>query len=359
MSLLSLDQVTLRYTAGGTAAVDGLCLELEPGETLALLGPSGCGKTTTLRLVAGFERPDAGTVTLEGRALVGPGTFVAPDQRRVGMVFQDYALFPHLSVLDNVTFGIESLPRREQVARARAMLELFGLGGFEARMPHALSGGQQQRVALARALAPGPRVLLLDEPFSSLDAALRASTRVEVRRVLKSLDTTVLLVTHDQLEAMAFADRLAVMRSGKVEQVGTPEAVYRAPRNAFVAWFLGGSNLLPGSAFGEGARTVLGNLPLVASAKGQVLLSLRPEALRLVPDTQAVALGGALRAQVLAREFQGHGVEFTVGCEGMELTVRGAPELPLRPGDRARLEVVGKAVVLEDAPPEAEGRMPG
>jgi iron(III) transport system ATP-binding protein len=355
MPLLSIDQVTLRYTAGGTAAVDGLSLSLEPGETVALLGPSGCGKTTTLRLVAGFERPASGQITLEDRVLVGPGAFVPPDQRRVGMVFQDYALFPHLSVLDNVTFGLESLPRREQVARARAMLELFGLGGYEARMPHALSGGQQQRVALARALAPGPRVLLLDEAFSSLDAALRASTRVEVRRVLKSLETTVLLVTHDQSEAMAFADRLAVMRAGKVEQIGTPEAIYTAPRNAFVAWFLGGTNLLPGSAFGNGARTVLGVIPLTGTAKGQVLLSLRPEALRLVPDTDAVALGGALRAEILTREFQGHGVEFTVGCGGMELTVRGAPELPLRPGDRARLEVVGKAVVLEDAPPEAGG----
>jgi iron(III) transport system ATP-binding protein len=354
MPLLSLEQLTLRYTASGAAAVDGLSLAIEPGETLALLGPSGCGKTTTLRLIAGFERPEAGRITLEDRALVGPGTFVPPDQRRVGMVFQDYALFPHLSVLDNVTFGLEALPRREQVARARAMLELFGLGGLEARMPHALSGGQQQRVALARALAPGPRVLLLDEAFSSLDAALRASTRVEVRRVLKSLETTVLLVTHDQGEAMAFADRLAVIREGKVEQVGTPESVYTAPRNAFVAWFLGGTNLLPGSAFGNGARTALGVIPLVGQAKGQVLLSLRPEALRLVPDTGAVALGEAPRAEVLTREFQGHGVEFTVACGGMELTVRGAQEPALRPGDRVRLEVVGKAVVLEDAPPSAE-----
>ncbi|MDC0710826.1 ABC transporter ATP-binding protein [Stigmatella sp. ncwal1] len=352
MPLLSLDQVTLRYTAGGTAAVDGLCLELAPGETLALVGPSGCGKTTTLRLVAGFERPDTGTVTLEDRLLSGPGAFLPPDQRRVGMVFQDFALFPHLSVLDNVTFGLDALPRREQVTRARAMLELFGLGGFEARMPHTLSGGQQQRVALARALAPGPRVLLLDEPFSSLDAALRATTRSEVRRVLKSLETAVVLVTHDQQEAMAFADRLAVMRAGKVEQAGTPEVVYTTPRSAFVAWFLGGTNLVPGSAFGNGARTALGILPLQGEAKGPVLLSLRPESLRLVPDKDAVAVGGALRAEVLSREFQGHGVEFTVGCAGMELTVRGGPEALLRPGDRVRLEVVGKAVVLEDPPPD-------
>jgi iron(III) transport system ATP-binding protein len=352
MPLLSIDQVTLQYTAGGTAAVDGLSLTLEPGETLALLGPSGCGKTTTLRLIAGFERPKAGRIILEDRVLAGPDTFVAPSQRRVGMVFQDYALFPHLSVLDNVTFGLSALPRREQVARARAMLDLFALGGLEARLPHALSGGQQQRVALARALAPGPRVLLLDEAFSSLDAALRASTRVEVRRVLKSLDTTVLLVTHDQEEAMAFADRLAVMKAGKVEQVGTPESVYTAPRSAFVASFLGGTNLVPGTASGDTASTALGSLPLVRQATGPVLLSLRPEALRLLPDAEPRT--GLPGAQVLTREFQGHGVGFTVRYAGMELTVRGAPELPLHPGDKARLEVVGKAVVLEDRPPEAE-----
>jgi len=357
MPLLSIDQVTLHYTAGGTAAVDGLSLSLEPGETLALLGPSGCGKTTTLRLVAGFERPKAGRITLEDRVLASPDTFVAPSQRRVGMVFQDYALFPHLSVLDNVTFGLKALPRREQVARARAMLDLFGLSGLESRMPHALSGGQQQRVALARALAPGPRVLLLDEAFSSLDAALRVSTRMEVRRVLKSLDTTVLLVTHDQEEAMAFADRLAVMKAGKVEQVGTPETVYTAPRSSFVATFLGGTNVVTGTASGESASTVLGNLPLMTKATGRVQLSLRPEALRLHPGTGTQA--GLPGAQVLAREFQGHGVSFTVKYGGMELTVRGTPELPLHPGDKVRLEVVGKAVVLEDAPPaEPESTRP-
>lgn len=350
MPLLSLDALSLRYATGGSAAVDGLSLSVEPGEVVALLGPSGCGKTTTLRLVAGFERPAEGSITLDGRVLVGPGTFVAPEQRSVGMVFQDYALFPHLSVLDNVMFGLSSLSRREAEQKARAMLTLFGLGDFASRMPHALSGGQQQRVALSRALAPGPRVLLLDEPFSSLDSALRASTRIEVRRVLKSLGATVLLVTHDQAEAMAFADRMAVMRAGKVEQVGPPESVYSSPRTAFVAYFLGGTNLLPGVGFGGGARTLLGNLPVSGHAKGKVLLSLRPEALKLVPDKDTVAVGGALRAEVLSREFQGAFAEFTVACGGMELVVRGAPELPLRPGDRARLEVAGRAGVLEDTP---------
>lgn len=353
MPLLSLDQLTFRYAAGGPAVVDGLCLELAPGETVALTGPSGCGKTAALRLVAGFERPQAGTVTLEGRLLSGPGVRVPSPQRRMGMVFQDFVLFPHLSVLENVTFGLDALPRPEQVARARGLLALFGLERFEARKPPALSGGQRQRVALARALALQPRVLLLDEPFAQLDAALRAVARSELRRVLQAQGTAVLLATKDPAEALALADRMAVMWAGKVVQAGPPEAVYAAPRNASVAWFLGGTNLVPGTGFGHGARTALGILPLRSEARGPVLLSLRPESLRLVPDTDTVAVGGALRAEVLAREFQGHGVEFTVGCAGMELTVRGPSDSPLRPGDRARLEVAGKAAVLEDAPPQA------
>ncbi|HZI11509.1 MAG TPA: ABC transporter ATP-binding protein, partial [Myxococcus sp.] len=183
MPLLSLDAVTLRYASSGTAAVDGLSLEVEAGEVVALLGPSGCGKTTTLRLVAGFERPAGGTVTLDGRQLAAPGALVPPEQRGVGLVFQDYALFPHLSVLDNVAFGLTAPPRAEALSRARAMLKLFGLEGFEARLPHALSGGQQQRVALARALVTEPRLLLLDEPLSALDASLREEMRELVREV--------------------------------------------------------------------------------------------------------------------------------------------------------------------------------
>ncbi len=350
MPLLSLDSVSLRHATTGTAAVDGLSLSLEAGEAVALVGPSGCGKTDVLRLVVGLERPDAGSITFDGHVLAGPGAFMPPEQRRLGAVLQDAALFPHLSVLDNVTFGLSALPRGEGVARAQRLLELLGLKGLEARLPHTLSSGEQQRVALAWALAPGPRILMLDDPFSRLNAGLRASTRRDVRRVLKSLGTAVLFVTPEPAEALAFADRVAVMRAGKVEQVGTPEALYAQPRNAFVAWFLGGTNLLPGTGFGNGARTVLGNLPLAGQARGPVLVSLRPEALRLVPDTDSVAVGGALRAEVLTREFQGPTAEYTVAVSGMELTVRGAPEPALRPGDRARLEVVGRAVVLEDAP---------
>lgn len=349
MPLLTLDALTLRNPSGGPA-VDGLTLEVEPGECIALIGSAHCGNTTALRVVAGLERPESGTLVLDGRTLAGPGAFVPPEQRGVGLVFQDAALFPHLSVLDNVAFGLASLPRPEAHARAHALLKRLGLEGLDSRRPHTLSDTQRLHVALARALAPGPRVLLLEEPFARLDTPVRVPTRIEVRRVLKALGVTVLLVTRDQAEAMAFADRLAVMRAGKVEQAGTPEAVYTTPRNAFVAYFLGGTNLLPGVGFGNGVRTMLGILPVAGHAKGNVLLSLRPEALRLVPDADTVAVGGALRAEVLAREFQGPSAEFTIACNGMELTVRGAPELPLRAGSRARLEVVGRAVVLEDSP---------
>lgn len=348
MPLLSLDSVSFRHAAGVSAAVEGLSLSLESGERVALVGPAGCGKTTALRLIAGLERPESGTLTLDGQVLAGPGVFVPPEQRRVGAVFADSALFPHLSVLDNVTFGLGALPREVQVERARDLLNMLGLKGLEERLPGTLSSGQQQLVSLAWALAPRPRVLLLDDAFSRLDSSLRAATRREVRRILQVLKATVLLVTEDASEALAFADRLAVMRAGHVEQEGTPEALYAQPRNAFVAWFLGGTNLLPGQGFGNGVRTALGILPITGQARGPVLVSLRPEALRLVPDTDAVATGGALRAEVLAREFHGPYAEYTVGASGMELTVRAPPELPLRPGDRARLEVVGRAVALED-----------
>ncbi|XXF78869.1 ABC transporter ATP-binding protein [Myxococcaceae bacterium GXIMD 01537] len=350
MPLLSLDSVSLRSPASGAPRVEDFSLALEPGEAVALVGPSGCGKTSVLRLVAGLERPEAGTLTLDGQVLAGPDVFVPPERRRVASLLQEVALFPHLSVRDNLTFGLSALPQAEQDARVRRLTKLLGLEGLEARLPSTLSTGEQQRVALAWALAPGPKVLLLDDPFGRLDAPLRASARREVRQLLKALGTSVLLVTQEPAEAMAFADRLVVMRAGRAVQQGTPEALYTQPRNAFVAWCFGGTNLLPGNAFGNGVRTALGVLPLIGQAKGPVIVSLRPEALRLVPDTEGVAVGGALRAEVLARDFQGPTAEYTVGAGGMELTVRAPAELPLRPGDRARLEVVGRAVALEDTP---------
>ncbi len=314
----------------------GIDLEVYPGEILALLGPSGCGKTTLLRVIAGLESPDSGRVHLEGRDI----TPLPPERRGIGFVFQDYALFPHLTALGNVAFGLKGEDRLE---RARRALERVGMTLFQNRRPGELSGGQQQRVALARALAPGPKLVLLDEPFSSLDAGLRAATREEVRRILKATGTTALLVTHDQEEALSFADRLGVMRGGRLEQVGTPEGVYLRPRTPFVAQFLGRTNLLPGEGRGRYAETCLGSVPLAEPATGPLLLSLRPETLRLAPPGQG-PLG-----EVVAREFKGHDLTYRVRLLGLEreVLVQENPTTPYRVGDRVSLKVVGEGVALE------------
>ena len=342
--VVALEGLTKRYRSPLHLAVEDLTLDVRDGEIVCLLGPSGCGKTTLLRLIAGFETPDEGRVLLAGREVAGPTTWVAPDRRRIGFVFQDYALFPHLNVLHNVAFGLRGGSRADREARAAEVLDLVGLTIFAGRFPHQLSGGQQQRVALARALAPAPTVLLMDEPFSNLDAALRGSTRDEVRAILKRTGTTAVLVTHDQEEALTFADRIAVMRSGRLEQAGAPEAVYLRPRTAFVASFLGRTNLLRGEAFGARARTGLGDVVLSKPAKGQVMLSVRPEALAFRPG------GEGLPVNVLQREFKGHDLTYT--CQSavdatLRLVVQTTADCPVRVGDVVPVALDGVAVPLE------------
>jgi iron(III) transport system ATP-binding protein len=346
--LLTADGLTKRFAPGDAPAVQDVDLGIEEGEIFAVLGPSGCGKTTTLRLLAGFEQPDAGTVRLDGRTLSGNGCFVPPEERGLGFVFQNYALFPHLSVLENAAFGLEGEPDAE--TRAREALEKAGLGGLEDRRPHALSGGQQQRVALARALAQRPPVVLLDEPFSGLDALLRQETRDRVRRRFKENGTTALLVTHDQQEALSFADRVAVMKGGRIEQVGTPEAVYDRPRTLFVAQFLGRTNLLFSEAEGREAETPLGRLPLSRAAQGRVLLSLRPEHLTLEAAGQDVEVP----SQVVGRAFKGHDITYRVAhADGAEYLVHTPSRVTFAEGDRVRIRPQAPAVVLErsDEPP--------
>ncbi|MBP1911028.1 ABC transporter ATP-binding protein [Thermococcus stetteri] len=254
-------------------------LEVKSGELMTLLGPSGCGKTTTLRIIAGLEKPDSGRVFFDGTDV----TNLEPGKRNIGIVFQDYALFPHMKVFENVAFGLEmrKLPREEIKRKVEWALELVGLGGFENRYPEQLSGGQQQRVALARALVIEPQVLLLDEPLSNLDAKIRERLRGEIRRIQKELGITTVYVTHDQEEAMAVSDRIAVMNSGRIEQIGTPLELYYHPKTEFVAKFLGLSNILELEAENGIAR--LGTLEFKTGRDGKVRVFFRPENVLVKP----------------------------------------------------------------------------
>ena len=258
MNKLALDCTNLTKVYGGSPALSGLNLEVREGEVLTILGPSGCGKTTALRLIAGFDIPDEGDIEVGGRLVSGQGTYIPPERRNIGMVFQDYALFPHLTVEKNVAFGLPKGQRWE--GRMRMILSMTGLIQLRSRMPHQLSGGEQQRVALARALAPDPTILLLDEPFSNLDSQLRVRVREEVREILKISNTTALFVTHDQEEALYMGDRVAVLNDGRLEQVGNPEAVYHRPITSFVARVVGQADFLSVTYFNGEAYTEMGAL---------------------------------------------------------------------------------------------------
>lgn len=298
MSDVAVQGSGLHKFYGEVPAVIDLDLTVTVGEIVALLGPSGCGKTTTLRLIAGFETPDMGTLAIAGVPVAGGGAWVPPERRRVGMVFQNYALFPHLTVGDNVAYG---LPRHaDRAGQVQAALELVGLGDLAARMPHELSGGQQQRVALARALAPQPSVLLMDEPFSNLDTGRRVQIREEVRAILKSTGTAVVFVTHDQEEALFMGDRVAVLNAGRLEQIDRPEQVFQAPATRFVAEFLGQTDFLPGRVTATGVVTEIGVLDQAPPATGNGLVDVAFRA-----DDVALAPDDASAARVEARLFKG------------------------------------------------------
>lgn len=343
-SLLTVSGLTKRFEPEEPPVVDQLSFDVAEGEIFALLGPSGCGKTTTLRIIAGFERADAGTVTLNGRALEGPNAHVPPERRGIGLVFQDQALFPHLTVFENVRFGLGDLPRSQRKERAMEVLEMVGLKGFAHRYPHELSGGQQQRVAVARAVAPKPGVILLDEPFSKLDAVLRQAMREDVRHLLQEAGMTAVMVTHDQEEALSFADRVAVMRNGHIEQIGTPENIYYRPRTLFVAQFLGRTNLLLSQCEGREAQTALGQLRLDRPAEGSALVSLRPEHITL--EAASMNPRDAV-ATVVAREFKGHDITYRVRFDESEYLVHTDNRTLYEPGDKVILRVLEPAVVLE------------
>ena len=344
--LLSVHCLSKTFHDGTLPVVNGLSFEVAEGELFALLGPSGCGKTTALRLIAGFMRPDRGSITVDGRVLADERSVVPPEKRGIGFVFQDYALFPHLTVAQNVAFGLKRGKRAEREVRVAEVLKLVGLEGLEARLPHALSGGQQQRVALARALAPRPRLLLLDEPFSNLDALFRNEMRERVRNILKAEGVTAVLVTHDQEEALLFADRLAVMQSGRLDQIGTPEEIYLTPRTLFVAQFLGQTNLVLTQAHGSTADSVFGPLQLHREAEGMVLVSIRPEhfAIARAPDH-----ADAMEATVLSRAFRGHDITYRVQVGPVDCLVHTHNREPFAPGDTVYVHAVEPAVVLDKA----------
>lgn len=355
-TILHLENVTKQFSPTLPPAVHNITLSLPTGALLSLLGASGCGKTTLLRLIAGFERPQSGTIVLNGQLVASSDRWLVPEHRDIGMVFQDYALFPHLTVARNVAFGLVQPGRKrgrrytaEQIRKLTTeAIGLVGLAGLENRYPHQLSGGQQQRVALARALAPRPSLILLDEPLSNLDVQVRLRLRQEVREILKTTETTAIFVTHDQEEALSISDYVAVMRQGQIEQFGTPETIYQEPASRFVAEFVTQANFLPARFNGEGWETEVGcfevrTQPLAdrkegSSSRESADLMLRPEDLWLEPDETAAVV-------IRDRQFLGREHRYCLLTpSGKELHARIAAKMALPIGCRVRLSATPTAL---------------
>ena len=331
---LKLDGLAKRF--GDVDAVAGVSLDLATGEHLALIGPSGCGKSTILLMVAGLLAPDGGEILIGHRRVAGGGAWVEPDKRRVGMVFQDYALFPHLTVNANIAFGLDKLGKDARRQRVEEVLSMVGLEALSGRFPHELSSGQQQRVALARSLAPDPAVVLLDEPFSNLDRTLRESLRLETKAVLRRAGATAVLVTHDHSEALGFGDRVAVMRAGHILQIGSPEDLFDLPEDDFVATFLGSADFLPARRAEHG--TVVSEVgtfgPLTVADEGELSVMVRPHEVTFEAD-------GAGPATVTSKEYQGATVLYELTLDsGASLSCRRAPAPRFEVGARVRVRLV-------------------
>jgi iron(III) transport system ATP-binding protein len=345
---VTITGLTKRY--GDVAAVEALDLEVAPGELVALLGPSGCGKTTTLRLVAGFLQPEAGEIRVGDRCLSSPGAVVPPERRKMAMIFQSYALWPHMTVAQNVVYGLRfggrQVGKTDRDRRVTEILKVVQLAGFESRYPGELSGGQQQRVAVARALVVEPEILLLDEPLSNLDANLREEMRFEIRRLHEVFGITTLYVTHDQAEAMVISDRIAVLERGRVAQIGTAEDLFERPRTRFVAQFIGRTNLVDAIAAEPGV-VVRGGLrlrvaPSDAKPGAKVAVSIRPHAITLLSADAARRASSdenLMRGIVRRASYLGDGVDYEVEVDGVILRVAAVPSLRLAPGTAVTLAV--------------------
>ena len=354
--ILQLKHVTKTYPhralsakeSTATIVLDDVSLTLNRGELLGLLGPSGCGKTTLLRVVAGFESISSGTVIIAGKTVCSNCDFIAAEKRKTGMVFQDYALFPHLTVAENIAFGLKNQGKNYVKGvlfnktnakidrRVREVLELVGLSGLEKRYPHQLSGGQQQRISLARALAPQPTLILLDEPLSNLDVQVRHRLRAEIRSILKAAGTSAIFVTHDREEALAISDKIGVMRRGKIEQIDTPEAVYLNPASRFVAEFVTQANILPATRKGAVWQTEIGAVTIpskyhLEAESGDVML--RPEEIRLEPDSNSDIV-------VIERQFLGREYYYCVAtASGKRIYVRTNMERAIAVGTKVSLSL--------------------
>jgi iron(III) transport system ATP-binding protein len=349
---LTFENVSRRY--GETLAVDGVSLDIPPGEVLCLLGPSGCGKTTLLRIAAGVEWPSSGRVLIDGQEVSGPEHFVPPEKRGVGLMFQDYALFPHLTILRNVAFGLRFLSRSEASAEALAALSRVGLAHYAAEYPHILSGGEQQRVALARAIAPRPGVLLMDEPFSGLDPQLRERMREETLAILHETRATCIVVTHDAEEAMRMGDRVALMRKGRLVQTGSALDLYRAPKDILAARAFSDLNEIPARIENGAAETAIGAFPANGLADGaKAIVCLRQRSVRLLP------LGEGIPGRVLDARFLGDVALVEIAVQGVEaplLARVGEGETP-KAGTEIGVGIDSGGVLVFDAEERDEARL--
>lgn len=329
------------------AAVSDFNLEVFHGEIVSILGPSGCGKTTTLRLIAGFERPDSGHIVINGQVAAGGDTFVPPERRNVGIVLQEFALFPHLTVQQNIAFGLREKNREYNRKRISEMIRLTGLEGLEKRYPDHLSGGQQQRAALARALAPSPLIVLLDEPFASVDPDLRSKMRAELKQILKETSVAAVFVTHDQEEAFLVADRVAVMNNGRIHQTGTPTEVYHNPSDIFVADFVGHANFIPGKVRSTTVSTDVGELPLGANMVeegSEVTVMLRPSDIDIIPVESGIGV-------IKNIEFRGKDAVYSIHLKKANKNIHSLQNSSYMPvvGTNVNLKINSSNIIIFDS----------